>query len=318
MTDTLNIPFARFQVGLELESDKPVSRFLEATLRGGFGYTLRALVCMTRAQSCGNCLFGRSCAYRFLFETPPPGDAPRMRSYRAIPRPFTFRASQSGSSLAVQLTLFGGALGFLPYFVYTFDKLGRKGLGGNGVRFRVREVLHKERVVYPLNGTVACDVLPDNLVLRPGKPGQGSVSLLFETPLLMRKGGQFLHRFDSRVFFSTLLRRITNLNAFFGKDKSALTDPDVYLAPARDLEVRSLMEIRERSRFSTRQKKRLDYSGLVGEVVLTGETGTLFPLLRAGELTGVGKNTAFGGGVYRMRIMKGSADSVSVKEAVAA
>lgn len=324
MTDTvLHIPVARFQIDLELEAARPVSRFLEATLRGGFGYTLKSLVCMTGARSCENCMFGRSCAYRFLFETPPPPDAPRMRSYKSIPRPFTFRARQQGASLTVLLTLFGEALNFLPYFVYTFDKLGGKGLGKERVRFRVKKVVHGEKVVYPVNGAVASDMIPDTLVLEPGAPREGRVSLLFDTPLLMRKNGQFLLHFDSCAFFSTLLRRITNLNAFFGKDKCARVDPKIYLTPASGLEVHSSMKIVERSRFSTRQKKTLDYSGLVGEVTLSGDTGTLLGLLRAGELTGVGKNTAFGGGVYRMKNMKGysgnviePAESASGKEVV--
>lgn len=303
-TNSLFLPVTSFLVNLDLEAQKSVSSFLEATLRGGFGYTLRSLVCMTKKPTCENCMLANSCAYKFLFETLPPPDAPRMRGYQAVPRPFTLRAQQRGTSLSVSLTLFGDALAYLPYFIYTFDKLGEKGLGTDSVRFKVKNVLRGEQTVYCGNdGTMASGINSDVLELKPGVPGVGSVHLRFETPLIIRKEGQDLSHFEAPAFFSTLLRRFTNLNAFFGKYKDTQINPQEYLAPVASLEVQSDMHRLERSRYSTRQKAQLDYSGLVGSVTLTGEIGRLMPLLRAGVVIGVGKNTVFGGGVYKMEVV---------------
>jgi CRISPR/Cas system endoribonuclease Cas6 (RAMP superfamily) len=64
------------------------------------------------------------------------------------------------------------------------------------------------------------------------------------------------------------------------------------------------MEWVKNKRFSTRQKREIDYDGFTGEVKLTGDIGTFLPFLEAGEILSVGKNTAFGFGKYRLKNLK--------------
>ncbi|HEX2957467.1 MAG TPA: CRISPR system precrRNA processing endoribonuclease RAMP protein Cas6, partial [Chitinispirillaceae bacterium] len=93
---------------------------------------------------------------------------------------------------------------------------------------------------------------------------------------------------------------LPTLTPFFGRYKDISIDPQEYLTSVTSLKVTSEMSRFERSRYSTRQKTHLDCSGLVGPVTLHGEIGRLMPLILAGEVTGVGKNTVFGGGVYEV------------------
>ncbi|NLP02456.1 MAG: CRISPR system precrRNA processing endoribonuclease RAMP protein Cas6 [Fibrobacter sp.] len=299
----LVIPVTTISVNLILENENPVSAFHGATFRGGFGYTLRSLVCVTGKKTCENCLFLESCAYSFLFETPPPPNSVRMAKYRAVPHPFAMVASQEKSSLKVDLKLFGEAYRYIPHFIYTLNKLGTKGIGKNRTKFTVKDALWDGKVIYSEKSTsVEPGITPLRVTVIPGEPKQGKIRLRFVTPLTIKKDGKELLRFDKKAFFTSLLRRITNLNAFYGVDKSINIDPMIYLKPVEGLTVQDSMRVENRTRFSTRQKKKLDYSGLTGEVTIEGETGTLFPLLRAGEITGVGKNTVFGSGVYEMEV----------------
>jgi hypothetical protein len=94
------------------------------------------------------------------------------------------------------------------------------------------------------------------------------------------------------------MRRIDMLCLLYGSSGNRDEERESFLAAAEKLEIESSMEIMEQSRFSTRHRQRIDYSGLVGTVKLSGDIGTVLPLLRCGEITGTGSNTVFGNGAF--------------------
>src|SRR4030043_1008597 len=59
-----------------------------STLRGGFGYAFKRLVCALKDRECPDCLLKEKCVYSYIFETPPPSDTKVMRKYRTAPHPF--------------------------------------------------------------------------------------------------------------------------------------------------------------------------------------------------------------------------------------
>ena len=54
------------------------------------------------------------------------------------------------------------------------------------------------------------------------------------------------------------------------------------------------------SRYSGRQRQRVEMGGLVGRVTYEGDLSDYLPLLVLGELVHVGKGTVFGNGQYRI------------------
>lgn len=301
--DRIILPYKQFHITLSLKDSRPVSRFLASTLRGGFGYTLRSIVCTTPQQKCAACILKHTCAYAYIFETfPAPGSA-RLNKYQAIPRPFTMVPRQQDSTVHITLTLFGNAIRYLPYFIYTLNTLGRKGLGKYKKRFHVTRVAdRKDTTIYPVEeNDVATGIVPDLLTVHPGAPKEEPVTLDFYTPLVVRKNGQLLGHFDGDAFLRTLLRRVTNLHAFYGEGPGHDIDPSSYLDAGAYIDFTPDMHKKDASRFSTRQRRHIDYSGIVGTVHLEGATGPVLPLLRAGEVLGVGKNTVFGYGHYRLQ-----------------
>jgi len=107
-----------------------------STLRGGFGYALKRVVCAIRDKECPDCLLKEKCVYSYVFETPPPSDTKIMRKYKSAPHPFVIEPSperqrvyKSGDEIHFGLILIGRAIDYLPYFIYTFDELGRIGIG---------------------------------------------------------------------------------------------------------------------------------------------------------------------------------------------
>jgi hypothetical protein len=105
-----------------------------STLRGGFGHAFRRIVCALKGKECTDCLLRDQCIYAYVFETPVPDDAQMMRKYTVAPHPFILEPSvknqrtyKEGEDLSFGLTLIGRATDYLPYFIYTFDELGRIG-----------------------------------------------------------------------------------------------------------------------------------------------------------------------------------------------
>jgi len=107
-----------------------------STFRGGFGYAFKRVVCAIKDKECTDCLLKERCVYSYVFETPPPSDTKIMRKYKVAPHPFIIeppperrRGYKPDEEINFRLILIGKAIDYLPYFIYTFDELGRIGIG---------------------------------------------------------------------------------------------------------------------------------------------------------------------------------------------
>ncbi len=96
-----------------------------STLRVGFGYAFKRVVCAIRDKECPNCLLKEKCVYSYVFETPPPSDTKIMRKYKSAPHPFVIeppserrRGYKPGDEINFGLILIGRAIDYLPYSIY--------------------------------------------------------------------------------------------------------------------------------------------------------------------------------------------------------
>jgi CRISPR-associated endoribonuclease Cas6 len=126
-----------------------------STFRGGFGYAFKRVVCAIRDKECPDCILKEKCVYSYVFETPPPSDTKIMRKYKAAPHPFVIepppekrRGFKPGDEINFGLTLIGRAIDYLPYFIYTFDELGRIGIGKGKAKYELRNVTCDGKKIY--------------------------------------------------------------------------------------------------------------------------------------------------------------------------
>ncbi len=300
-----SIEYKQFDITLQLSRENSISRFPAATIRGGFGITLRKLVCPTIEKSCNGCILRQNCIYCYLFETVPSSDAARMRQYKAIPHPFTLWCAQQGDTVNVSLVLVGKAIKSLPYFIFTLNKLGSQGLGKEHIRYRLLQVRTDNRLLYEVGKSeVVMEFDPDICHIREAEKAQGQCTLDFYSPLLLRKDGKIVDRYDNYAFFTTLLRRITTLYTIHCDGENFDDCRALVQKWENSISAEVNMEWVKNKRFSTRQKREIDYDGFTGEVKLIGDIGTFLPFLKAGEILSVGKNTAFGFGKYRLDNLK--------------
>lgn len=295
------INFRQFDITLHLEKPDPVSSFPVSTLRGGFGITLRKLVCPTIEITCNNCILRHNCVYAYLFETVPQKNAPRLQNYKAVPHPFTLWCSQQGSTLSVSLLLIGKAIPYLPYFIYTLRKLGTQGLGKNHNRYELTNVTTGDTILYE-NGSddVKMDFIRDSVTFKQDTARNGSCTIEFYSPLVLRKGGRPVDGYDHYSFFSTLLRRLSSLYVIHCNGTNFEDTKPLLSCWTEQVNAQTSLVYTSATRFSTRQQQHIDYDGFTGKIKLSGNIGSFMPFLKAGEIVAVGKNTAFGFGRYRV------------------
>jgi CRISPR-associated endoribonuclease Cas6 len=285
-----------------------------ATFRGGFGYAFRKVVCSTHQQNCIECLLKDKCIYAYIFETPLPFNAVMMRKYPQVPHPFIIEPPKedreyynAGEEMSFNLILIGRAIDYLPYFIYTFEELGRIGIG-------------KDRDNYLLKGV--CVLGLDNKIeeiysdttkrVKTNRPPvsfkeiQKSIEdkktdkllLRFYTPTRIRYNAKLTMELTFDILIRNLLRRISALSYFHCGEELRIDFRDM-IASAEKIEVeKSSLQWYDWERYSTRQKSRMKLGGFVGEISFSGNLKDFLPLLKLGELTHVGKGTTFGLGKY--------------------
>ena len=306
------LPVAQYRARFSVEASRQFPKYLGSAVRGAFGHALKKAVCVTRLERCEACLLYRSCPYSYIFETPPPLTARKMRLYTAAPHPYVFEAPFSrdadpdAENLHIGFTLFGRGNQFLPYVLYALEEAGKRGIGGKRipvlldvVEQRVDWMSQDWKVIYQPGETM--EPLPPFIPLIPPVPD--SVTLHFETPLRLRRDEHNVapDGFQFADLFVTLMRRISMLT-YFHTDCAHETEFSQLAARAREIAFADQnLQWYDWTRYSSRQKTTLQMGGLIGSVHLdTPDLESFWPYLWLGQWTHVGKATSMGLGRYRI------------------
>lgn len=283
-----------------------------STLRGGFGYAFKRVVCALRNQECPGCLLKEKCIYSYVFETPPPAATRIMRKYRAAPHPFIIepllenqRIYKPGVEFKFGLTLIGRAIDYLPYFIYTFDELGRMGIGKGKAGFDLVSVSQNGQRVYDSQTKTLKPLVvshPDLLESSTLNSELRTLDLVFKTPTRIQYDGHLALDLEFHILIRNLLRRLSLLYYFHCGGDPSDWDFKGLIDQAGKVTVKERnLRWHDWERYSGRQETRMKMGGFVGEITFEGEIEPFMPLIRAGEVLHVGKGTSFGLGKYEIR-----------------
>ena len=134
------LPLARYRLHLRATAPVRLPAYAGSAWRGVLGHALKRTVCVTREPNCPGCLLYRSCVYPYVFETPPPVDAAKLRKYPAAPHPFVVEPWPEcwdvapGEAFGVDLVLLGRGRAQLPYFIEALRRAGETGIGARRAR----------------------------------------------------------------------------------------------------------------------------------------------------------------------------------------
>lgn len=126
------------------------------------------------------------------------------------------------------------------------------------------------------------------------------VSIDFTSPAELKSGERIAERPEFPVLFARLRDRISTLRSLYGPgpldiDFRVMADRAAGVTMSR-CDIRTV----ERTRRSTRTGRSHSIGGFTGHAEYEGDLTEFIPYLRAGEWTGVGRQTTWGKGAYRV------------------
>jgi hypothetical protein len=245
--------------------------------------------------------------YRSLLHPPVPQD-PGLRRRVQQPAPgFVLKIDQldtlslrAGERLSLDVCFFGQGIHLIKSFSLLLEALGQIGLLESRGRFQLVRIENACDPGFPaLWDSGDIDLTPQILDLSElySLPPPSEVRLQFITPARLMQNGRPLFRPGFIDIFPFLLRRVTGMCAAWADLEDAL-DVDLLFERAAGLSCRT-------HRLCWQDWRPLDekgeVGGLMGALVLAGEELLdLWPLLKIGELFGLGKGAAFGAGRYQL------------------
>ncbi len=310
-----NLNFSVYRLTLLAEERIQLPRFNKGiTLRGAFGTVFRRLVCHDLKADCATCRLAENCPYCHVFNPLVPSDAKRLRLNRDIPRPFVIKPPleggdvyEPGECLCFDLVVVGKAQDFLPYFIVTFEELGRQGIGVGRGKYQLKQLEamtqdgswreiydYKSRMVRPPEACLDAGRLVEN-----GNAFENRLHIQFLTPVLLKERGRWVKP-EFGPLMKRLRDRVNALAYFYCQDTLDMDFKEFGDRAERVRSVKDDLRWVEEKRYSKNRNLNHMLKGYVGDVVFEGELGSFLGLLRLGEFFHVGKATAFGQGWYRI------------------
>lgn len=279
-----------------------------AVLRGALDNAFRRLACPLPRSHCDQCDLHEQCIYMAMFHPAPPKDFPDAGKYKNGPPPYVLKPSADNrqvyhpqDSLEFDLTLIGRALHALPYFIFAFDQIGRRGLGLERGLFQLHQVgLHRngnKHLLYDHTDQTLRPI-PPVWSKQPQKTSPATtITLNLHTPVRVKQDGKLVTRLDFPVFFNSLTQRISLLSTFYGQG----LPPELQALQIKACHITTVEDETfwyDWPRYSTRQRELMKFGGLRGKITFEGDLTPYTPWLKIGELVHVGQTTTFGLGGY--------------------
>lgn len=281
--------------------------------RGVLGHALKRTVCVTREPRCDACLLYRSCVYPYVFETPPPADATKLRKYPAAPHPFVVepwpdcRDVAQDAVFGLDLVLIGRGQAQLPYFIEALRRAGETGVGSGSGRYTITAVAEECADAWTDLWRPGAPLAPAAAAPCAVAPPAGRVRIELLTPLRIRRDNDLItpDRLRFRDLFSTLLRRISLLS-YFHTDTPLETDFRALVQAAETIDWQATdLRWHDWTRYSSRQHALLQMGGVVGTLTLPAAgLEPFWPYLWLGQWTHVGKAAVMGLGRYRLAMVE--------------
>ena len=311
MSITVNLPIAVYRFHYQAQGHLSLPSQPGVLWHSVFGKALRETVCITKSQSCEQCLFLQQCDYTHLFVGTKPPASEIMRKYTTVPSPHVLRSIPNSplvfhpeQEVTLEIVLMGNTFQRFPALVSALQRAGLHGLG------RQRTVLKLIRVEQQqadgqfstlLTQGEQQELLPASQQPTPVTPEQVRVSLLTPYKPSGKNGQQsmavdhwlmaIIRRVDLLQYFTTGVK----LEADFKRLK-ALTQQ----VGERVGDSPSLTWLRS-ERYSAQQRRSKPTDGFVGEFVvdLRG-CEDLWAFMWLGQYLHVGKNASMGFGRYQL------------------
>ncbi|MDK2976594.1 MAG: hypothetical protein PWP06_1069 [Candidatus Marinimicrobia bacterium] len=303
------------KIYLKAQENLSLPSFATNTIRGAFGYNLKNLACVYRnvKRNCKKCILRKSCVYSRIFESTIDNihieNSNLNNLLKDVPDPFIFYIPseinrfqvKANKMFYIDIVLIGNIIEDLPWFIVTFNHLQESGLGKNFQKVIVDSVEHFSGQIYSSVSETLINYLPGlpEDVLLPDSD-ISKLTLHFITPLRLRIQNNVVDSLGKQLFWNAIVRRWFLVNEVWNVS-SSYKDYEYYFKLHHQItDFKSDMKWTRYRRYSTRQKKWINLSGLQGQVTLSGSLNELYPILKLTEYINVGKSTSYGMGKFKI------------------
>lgn len=308
----IGLPVARYRLDFAVTTPLALPAFAGSTLRGVFGGALRISACMTRQPTCDGCPLLAICPYAVIFEPRMPPGSLSFQDFSQIPRPYVIEPPEwgekhyaPGETLFFHLVLARRAIEQLPLILWAFSRGFTRGVGkGDGTATLVRAVhITDEQEAIILEGPGGSILDHDTPVPVVPEFAGDTVVLHFDAPLRLQVNGRRAtsEEYTPRRLLMAMVRRAALMCEFHGNGPLAL-DFKALAVQADALESEKHLRWRDWTRYSSRQRQKMDLGGVIGTWRLSGDLASFLPFLHLGQWLHVGKEATFGLGGYRLEL----------------
>ncbi len=263
-------------------------------------------------RPCEGCPLTESCIHPYIFDTPRPQHAEKMRRYDRVPHPFVLqpsspqRASAPGAGATdLSITLIGRANRYAAYVVLALAAAGARGVGPGRPVMTLRAVGMPDASGEPGDWfAYPGEPLPAAMPTAPEPPAcPGLVEIRLLTPLRLKDPDGLVapERFRPAHLLRSLVRRVSLLS-YFHTDTPLETDFRGLIAAAERVRmVDSHLTWLDWTRRSARQGTTMQMGGLLGRLTLDlSAAEELWPYLWLGRWVHAGKGATMGLGALRI------------------
>ena len=270
-------------------------------LRSMMGKNLRSMCCISKKSTCLECLYNKTCAYSYLFETILPQENSTLPGRDRGSHPFSFSDKQNSTqkkqieSLDFTLTLFGKAINYLPYIYASFVRAGKDGIFKSRTKFEITKVCCNGKNILigenKLNTDFeCCEWKGSENVFEQHTEKEVLVEL--RSPLRFKVNGKYTKDFSAVDFMKCLYRRAKTLCQLYGEFDS---DFDEYISDKSIIIEEKSLVWKDTLHYSARQKTAMELGGSMGSFKMKGGFSDFeISLLELAKIAGAGKNTNFG------------------------
>ena len=260
---------------INLKSDfKLPYEFTGSAIRGVLGFALKRVVCINPSFKCDGCFARENCIYYDLYES-------NFAKFRL--------KINLDAKLDFKILLFEEKIKEAPFIISAIYKAFKEtGITKNRIKLNNFIILYNNQLVYDVEFR-KFENKPLKFQINEYKK---DFTLKINTPLRIKENNHFL-RDDIKL--ETLLRSINHrFNKLKNKKIKKLEFKPEYEEIYKNLSFKDL------TRFSNRQKTKMNLGGIMGEIIYKNVDENSYKLLKLGEIIGVGKQVTFGLGDIKL------------------
>lgn len=304
-----DLKYATLRVDLEAQENVKLPSFHGSMIRGVLGHTIKEVSCINKNRlDCIKCNASLNCPYTKIFYGVNCNPESMLTKVNKIPNPFIIYPLNNkenyskGDILSFRITLLGEAIAFVNYFILAIINIESRGLGLLRAKFKPKTIFDeiKKENIFDKYEILSNEIKSNSMDFK--KVNVKEFKIIFETPFRTKKSGEFTSNIDFELIIRNILRRFSLLIEYYTNKENKIDYKNI-LEESKNIKIEKInISWKNLERMSSIKKKKLNLSGIIGEIIFKGEIGPFYDYLKIGEIIHVGKSCTMGLGHYRLEI----------------